>query len=87
MLLSHAHRDLLGRVFRYNDYVVWSNGKYNSIMQVCRVTNTTNLMVTLLKPDGTTTRAYPSNLIIITQQVYDNLNSNVGAVDNRNTGA
>jgi len=79
MLLKHTHRDILAKVIQMNDYVVWSNGKYNQTMKVCRVVGVTRRKVLVLKPDGTTTRVYPNSLCVITQQVFFNLENHVGA--------
>ena len=70
---------MLAKVIKDNDHVVWSNGKYNQKMTICRVVDTTNEKVVLLLPNKATTRVYPKHLVVITQQVHYNLENNVGS--------
>lgn len=79
-LLSHTHRDLLNRVIRHEDIVVWSNGKYNQKMKLARVLDTTPEKVRLeIIDERRTTLAKPRNLIVISAQIHANLEGNVGA--------
>lgn len=80
MLLDYLHRDKLNRVLKYDDIVVWSNGKYNQPMEIARVVGVTKLKVRIhVLSQNKTTLSYPKNLIVITQQVNANLQGNVGA--------
>lgn len=78
-MIRYHHRDIIQKVIQLNDYVVWSNGKYNQQMQICKVVGVTQNKVTIEKGDGTLTRVYPNKLIVVTQQVYHNIENNVGA--------
>lgn len=79
-LLNHVHRDMLHRVLRHEDIVVWSNGKYNQKMRLARVIDTTPQKVRIQLIDSqTTTLAQPKNLIVISAQIQANLDGNVGA--------
>lgn len=78
-MLAYYHRDLLAKVIKMDDYVVWSNGKYNQSMQICRVVGVTANKVVILRQDNSQTRVYPKNLVVITEQVMFNLQNNVGA--------
>jgi len=80
MLLNHTHRDKLQRVIRMDDYVVWSNGKYNQSMEIARVVGVTTQKVRInVLSTQSTTLAYPKNLIVISAQIVANLEGNVGA--------
>ncbi|QQG33682.1 hypothetical protein PQC34_gp052 [Cronobacter phage A24] len=79
-LLNHIHRDMLHRVIKHEDIVVWSNGKYNQKMRLARVVDTTPQKVRIQLIDSqTTTLARPKNLIVISAQIAANLEGNVGA--------
>lgn len=79
-LLNHTHRDMLSRVIKHNDIVVWSNGKYNQKMKLARVVDTTPQKVRIEVIDTqTTTLARPKNMIVISAQVHANIEGNVGA--------
>lgn len=78
-MLNFLHRDILNRVIKQNDYVVWSNGKYGQQMQICSVESATELTVRIVKPDGRLTNVSPKKLLVVTQQILDNVNNNVGA--------
>ena len=78
-MLTYQHRDKLARVIQLNDYVVWANGKYGTTMTVCSVVGATEEKVAIMKSCGRTVRVYPSNLLVITAQVMQNINDNVGA--------
>ena len=75
----YYHRDILQKVIQLEDYVVWSNGKYNQQMQICKVKGVTTNKVSIEKNDGSLTRVYPHKLLVISQQVLFNINNNVGA--------
>lgn len=78
-LLQHIHRDMLNRVLRDGDIVVWSNGKYNQKMQLARVIGTTPEKVRIETiATVKTTLARPRNLIVISAQIQANLDGNVG---------
>lgn len=80
MLLNHIHRDMLNRVIRLDDYVIWSNGKYGQTMEVARVIGVTAQKVKIqVVSQNRSTLSYPTNLIVITAQVMANLDGNVGA--------
>lgn len=79
-LLNHTHRDMLSRVIKHNDIVVWSNGKYNQKMKLARVVDTTPQKVRIEVIDTqTTTLARPKNMIVISAQIHANIEGNVGA--------
>lgn len=79
-LLQHIHRDILSRVIRHYDYVIWSNGKYNQKMKIARVVGTTEQKVRIeVVEENKTTLARPENLVVISAQVYANVQGNVGA--------
>lgn len=79
-LLRYIHRDMLSRVIKKGDYVVWGNGKYNQKMKIGIVYDTTPLQVKIQLPvEGKVTKASPTNMIVITAQVIANEEGNVGA--------
>ncbi|MGL5014489.1 MAG: hypothetical protein ACRC6V_09405 [Bacteroidales bacterium] len=78
--LGYTHRDMMSRVIRLNDYVVWANKKQGSGMVVCTVIGCTKGMLRLERQDnGKLTNAHPENLVVITAQVERNIIGNVGA--------
>lgn len=77
--LSYLHRDMLNRVIRANDIVVWANGRQGSMMRVCEVVGSTEETVRIRKPNGRLTNVTPQRLIVITAQVERNIAGNVGA--------
>ncbi|MGL5579782.1 MAG: hypothetical protein ACRDCE_02255 [Cetobacterium sp.] len=78
--LPYNHRDMVHRVIRRGDYVMWSNGKYGQRMRLCEVMNATEEKINIL-PVGAqrVTIAYPSNLMVVTAQIEKNVEGNVGA--------
>lgn len=76
--LAHTHRDLLNRVIRAKDMVLWTNRKKGQALQLCVVASSTLETVRIAKPDGRFTNVLPSNLVVITAQVEKNLMGNVG---------
>lgn len=78
-MLKFIHRDILSKIIQLDDFVIWSNGKYNSQLQVCRVVGMTAEKINLLKQDGRQTRVSPSKTVVITQQVHHNIENHVGA--------
>lgn len=77
-MLNFRHRDMLARIIQNDDYVAWSNGKYNQRMAICRVVGATSFKVVIQKSDGKTTRVEPNNLLVITHQVMRNIDDHVG---------
>lgn len=77
--LAHTHRDLLNRVIRAKDMVLWTNRKKGQSLQLCTVEASTDETVRIAKPDGRLTNVLPTNLVVITAQVEKNLLGNVGA--------
>lgn len=75
----HYHRDIVLKIIKLGDRVIWSNGKYNQRMQICSVVGTTTEKVSIAKLDGTITRVYPSALMVVEQQLRYNDSNNVGA--------
>lgn len=69
---------MLARIVQLDDYVAWSNGKYNQRTTICRVVGATSLKVSIQKPDGKVTRVEPSNLLVITHQILRNIEDHVG---------
>ncbi len=69
---------MLNRVIQQHDVVAWTNGKYGQKLQFCRVESTTEQTVRIVKPDGRLTNVAPSNLLVVTQQINDNYERNVG---------
>ena len=78
-MLAFLHRDILNRVIKQHDYVVWSNGKYGSQLTVCSVESATSETIRIIKPDGRLTNVNPKKTMVITQQVMDNVSNNVGS--------
>lgn len=85
-LLNHIHRDMLNRVIRVDDIVAWSPQEVNSRLKFGTVTGTTpkRVYVQLKTDTREEVRPYPIriapyHLLVITQQVYANINGNVGA--------
>lgn len=78
-MLRHIHRDMLARVIRDNDYVAWTNGKYNQGLRICRVVGSTAQKVAILTPESKVTRVTPTKLLVVTQQLISNFEENVGA--------
>lgn len=79
-LLRYVHRDMLSRVIKRGDYVVWGNGKYNQKMKIGVVTDTTPQQVRIHLPvEDKMTKASPKNMIVITNQIIANQEGNVGA--------
>lgn len=76
--LAHTHRDLLNRVIRAKDMVLWTNRKKGQALQLCTVESSTAETVRVAKPDGRLTNVLPTNLVVITAQVEKNLVGNVG---------
>lgn len=78
-LLGYLHRDMLNRVLKYGDYVVWSNGKYNQKMKIGSVIDSTPMKVRInVIDENRTTLARPTNMIVITDQIRSNIEGNVG---------
>lgn len=80
MPLGHTHRDLLNRVIRLKDVVVWANRKQGSGMVIAQVEGSTSETLRICRSDtGRFTNVNPGNLIVITAQVERNIAGNVGA--------
>lgn len=80
MPLGHTHRDLLNRVIRSKDIVVWANRKQGSGMVIAEVAGSTVETVRIARSDnGRLTNVNSENLIVITAQVERNIAGNVGA--------
>lgn len=80
MPLGHTHRDLLNRVIRSKDIVVWANRKQGSGMVIAEVAGSTSETVRIARSDnGRLTNVNPENLIVLTAQVEKNIAGNVGA--------
>lgn len=78
--LGRTHRDMMTRVIRLGDYVVWGNKKQGTGMTVCIVQGCSSEKIRLQRLDtGRMTNAYPENIVVISAQVEQNLNGNVGA--------
>lgn len=85
-LLKHIHRDMLNRVIRIDDIVVWGPQGANTRIKFGTVTGVTPKRVYVkLKTDiRDEVRPYPirlapHHLLVITQQVVANIEGNVGA--------
>lgn len=76
--LAHTHRDMLNRVIRSKDMVLWSNRKKGQPMLLCTVGSSTEETVRIAKPDGRFTNVLPTNLVVVTAQIEKNLAGNVG---------
>lgn len=76
--LSHTHRDLVHRVIRQGDVVVWTNRKQGMGLVLCRVESSTVETVRISTPDGRLTNVTPANLLVVTHQIERNLAGNVG---------
>ncbi|MGL5016378.1 MAG: hypothetical protein ACRC6V_19185 [Bacteroidales bacterium] len=80
MPLGHTHRDLMNRVIRNKDIVVWANRKQGSGMVIASVEGSTVETVRISRSDtGRLTNVNSNNLIVITAQVEKNVAGNVGA--------
>lgn len=80
MPLGHTHRDLLNRVIRSKDIVVWANRKQGSGMVIAEVAGSTQETVRISRADnGRLTNVNSENLIVISAQVERNIAGNVGA--------
>ncbi|UZV39692.1 hypothetical protein APT65_00089 [Trabzonvirus APT65] len=77
--LPTIHRDMLNRVVRMHDVVLWGNKKYGTGISVCTVEGCTGEKLLIKKPTGTLCRIYPDNCVVITQQIERNIEGNVGA--------
>lgn len=77
--LPHTHRDVVRRVIRQNDVVVWTNKKYGQGLMLCIVQSSTEETIRIEKPDGRLTNVNPSNVMVITAQIEKNVAGNVGA--------
>ena len=74
------HRDIMGRIIRVNDFCIWSNGKRNQSLDIVKVVYFTNEKVRCINlKTGVKGNKYPSNLMVVTQQLSDNMLNNVGA--------
>lgn len=72
-MLSYTHKDLLGRTIKENDTIAWSNGKYNTKLNLCTVVNSTPETIRIKKhSDGKLTNINSLNCIVITQQIQIN---------------
>ncbi|MGL5013718.1 MAG: hypothetical protein ACRC6V_05425 [Bacteroidales bacterium] len=80
MPLNHTHRDLMNRVIRQDDYVVWTNKKYGTGMIVGQVRSSTEEKIRIQRSDNNRfTNVYPANVVVITTQVERNIAGNIGA--------
>lgn len=79
-MLKHIHRDMLNRVIKIGDHIAWANSDYGSKIRIGIVTHTTPKKVYFILPteDNRESRAYPINMLVITQQVLENIKGNVG---------
>lgn len=79
-LLKHIHRDMLNRVIKHGDYIAWANSDYGSKIRIGVVSHTTAKKVyfTLPAEENRLTRAFPKNMLVITNQVMANIEGNVG---------
>lgn len=80
-LLKHYHRDMLGRIIKHGDYVAWANKDYGKTLTFGNVIGTMPKKVLLQIPleENRITRAYPQNMMVITDQILANISGNVGA--------
>lgn len=76
--LAHTHRDLLHRVIRAKDMVLWTNRKKGQALLLCTVESSTEETVRIAKPDGRLTNVSPVNLVVVTHQIERNVAGNVG---------
>lgn len=78
--LEVIHRDHLKRVIRNGDIVVHTNHRQSTGYTLCTVYGAGKAQVKLKRIDnGEKLRAYPRNLIVLTQQIECNMEGNVGA--------
>lgn len=77
--LSHTHRDMVGRVIRQGDILVWANGRQGSFMRLVEVMGSTEETVRVRKPNGRLTNVTPARVLVVTAQMIRNIEGNVGA--------
>lgn len=78
--LGYTHRDMMTRVIRLGDYVVWGNKKQGTGLTICIVQGGSSEKIRLQRLDtGKMTNVYPDNVVVISAQVERNLDGNVGA--------
>lgn len=78
-IMNKVFRDKLSRVIVYNDYVLWTNGKYNMGWVIAKVVGSVNNRVQILRIDNNkSTYVRPENLVVITQQLQANVEDRVG---------
>lgn len=78
--LPYIHRDRLRRVIRLNDVVAWTNASRGQGLVFGKIVGATTALVQIERQDsGKMTRVNPESLIVITQQVIDNVENNVGS--------
>jgi hypothetical protein len=78
VMQSHYHRDMLGRFIKNRDLVAWSIGNQGYLLKVLQVVGSTTKRVKVYDHEkGKTKSVLPTNCIVITQQVQDNIRRNV----------
>jgi len=77
------HRDMLGRYIKNRDIVAWSIGNQGYLLRVLQVVGSTAKRVKVYDPEkGKSVDVLPTNCIVITQQVLDNIQRNVAHSEN-----
>lgn len=77
-LVKNILRDMLGRIIKHGDYVVWANGEYGRKMEIAEVLWVHPKQVKIRKlASGHESRVYPENMLVITAQVMANIEGNV----------
>lgn len=82
VMQSYYHRDMLGRFIKNRDLVAWSIGNQGYLLKVLQVVGSTAKRIKVYDPEkGKSKDVLPSNCIVITQQVLDNISRNVAHSD------
>lgn len=76
------HRDMLGRFIKNRDIVAWSIGNQGYLLKVLQVVGSTAKRIKVYDPEKQKCKdVLPTNCIVITQQIMDNIARNVASSD------
>lgn len=83
VMQKYYHRDMLGRYIKNRDIVAWSIGNQGYLLKVLQVVGSTAKRVKVYDPEkGKSKDVLPTNCIVITQQVLNNIERNVASSEN-----
>ena len=75
-MMKHYHRDLLNRVIKNGDYLAWANGAYGAGITLARCVGSHAQKIDLVILGEEQIRyVRPENVIVITNQIRANLDS------------